>query len=71
MPGPQHTPAAARNPSPRIAGGTLGGLGFMSGRPGPSGLIPQGDAFYLWILVGLEVLAISWLRSAFKRHHGG
>lgn len=71
-----HTPAAARNPSPRIAGGTFGGLmpGARSGRRtsgGPSSLVPQGDALYLWGLVLLELLAIGWLRSAFKRYHGG
>ncbi len=67
--GQQHTPAAPRNPSPRIAGGTLGGL---MGRPGAApALVPQGDAAYLWALVILEVLAIGWLRSAFKRYHGG
>lgn len=67
--GQQHTPAAPRNPSPRLAGGTLGGL--MQGRPGPSNIVPQGDAAYLWALVLLELLAIGWLRSAFKRYHGG
>ncbi len=65
--GQQHTPAAPRNPSPRIAGGTLGGIG----RPGMPALVPQGDAAYLWALVLLEALAIGWLRSAFKRYHGG
>jgi predicted lipid-binding transport protein (Tim44 family) len=69
-----HTPAAARNPSPRVAGGTFGGLmgGMTSGRrTGPPSLLPQGDALYLWGLVILELLAIGWLRSAFKRYHGG
>lgn len=61
-----HTPAAARNPSPRIAGGTLGGL-----RASPPPIVPTGDAAYLWGLVLLELLAIGWLRSAFKRYHGG
>lgn len=66
--GQQHTPAATRNPSPRIAGGTLGGL--MAGRPAPA-LAPQGDAAYLWALIALELLAIVWLRKSFKRYHGG
>jgi len=64
----QHTPAAPRNPSPRIAGGTLGGL---MPRPGMPAVVPQGDAAYLWMLVLLEVAAIAWLRKTFKRYHGG
>lgn len=68
--GQQHTPAATRNPSPRIAGGTLGGIlsrpGMSSGR-----FAPQGDTIYLWTLVALELLGIVWLRKAFKRYHGG
>jgi len=66
--GQQHTPAATRNPSPRILGGTPGGLRQSPGMPN---LVPQGDAAYLWALVLLEALAIGWLRSAFKRYHGG
>lgn len=61
--------------SVHLGGGTPGGLGFGSGRQGRpsvlSGLIPTGDAAYLWALVILELLAIGWLRSAFKRYHGG
>jgi hypothetical protein len=30
-----------------------------------------GDEHYLWILVILEVVAIGWLRHAFRRRHGG
>lgn len=58
-----------------LGGGTPGGMGYGPGRQArPSivqGLIPSGDAAYLWALVLLEVLAIGWLRSAFKRYHGG
>lgn len=66
---PSHSPAMPRNlgTGNGPTGGTLGGLG----RLGAGGLVPQGDAAYLWVLVALEVLAIAWLRSAFKRYHGG
>ena len=68
MNGPAHSPAMPRNlGTGGPTGGTLGGRG----RLGASGLIPQGDAAYLWVLVALELLAISWLRTAFKRYHGG
>jgi hypothetical protein len=67
-PGPQHTPAMTRNLGIGFGGGTPGGQ--MAGR-GAASLVPQGDAAYLWVLVILEVLAISWLRQAFKRYHGG
>ena len=30
-----------------------------------------GDELYLWILVASELLAIAWLRRAFRRTHGG
>lgn len=63
-----HSPAGARNLGVGFGGGTPGGV---SRRAGPSSAIPQGDAAYLWALVILEVLAIGWLRSAFKRYHGG
>lgn len=71
-----HTPAATRNPSPRVAGGTLGGLmGPFSGSGRKTGgapsMLPQGDALYLWGLVAAELLAIAWLRNGFKRYHGG
>ena len=51
--------------------GTQGGVRQAVGsRPG-SRPVQLGDEMYLWILVGLEVGAIAWLRSAFRRHHGG
>jgi type VI protein secretion system component VasA len=30
-----------------------------------------GEEVYLWALVIAEALAIGWLRTAFKRSHGG
>jgi hypothetical protein len=30
-----------------------------------------GDEQYLWILILLEIVAMSWLRQAFRRRHGG
>jgi len=30
-----------------------------------------GDEQYLWILIGLEIVAMGWLRQAFRRRHGG
>ena len=69
MNGPAHSPAMPRNLG---TGGPTGGTpGGYNRRLGASGLVPQGDAAYLWGLVVLEVLAIGWLRSAFKRYHGG
>ena len=69
MAGPAHSPAMPRNlGTGGPTGGTLGGFGRLGAG---GGLIPQGDALYLWVLVILEVLAISWLRTAFKRYHGG
>lgn len=66
---PSHSPAMPRNlGAGGPTGGTLGGRGRLGAA---SGLVPQGDAAYLWVLVILEVLAISWLRTAFKRYHGG
>jgi len=51
--------------------GTLGGPAAAIGpRPGKR-LTIMGDEVYLWILVGIEVAAISFLRSAFSRYHGG
>jgi hypothetical protein len=69
-----------RNRGVPMAGGTLGGLppsggGRSSGRrPSfslPSSFLPSGDTAYLWGLIAAEVLAIAWLRKAFKRYHGG
>jgi hypothetical protein len=51
--------------------GTLGGIRTaVGGRPG-SRSMPMGDEVYLWILLALEVGAISWLRATFSRYHGG
>lgn len=51
--------------------GTLGGVVQGIGtRPGRMQL-RIGDEGYLWALIALEVGAIAWLRSAFRRHHGG
>ena len=59
-------PSSAAN-----AQGTLGGVrGVVGTAPGRMQL-RIGDEGYLWILVALEVAAIAWLRSAFRRHHGG
>ena len=50
--------------------GTLGGKARVGVRPG--GIPLQiGDEGYLWVLVALEVLAITWGRRYFRRFHGG
>ena len=60
------TPLGGQGPQ-----GTLGGIKSAIGaRPG-SVPIKLGDEVYLWILVLVEVGLIAWLRSTFKRHHGG
>lgn len=53
-----------------LAGGTLGGKSAMGRKPGRY-QTKLGDEHYLWILVILEVVAIGWLRHAFRRRHGG
>jgi hypothetical protein len=46
-------------------------------RPAASSLRPGrmqlrlGEEAYLWLLVGVEVLTLAWLRHAFRRSHGG
>jgi hypothetical protein len=50
-----------------MAGGLRAGIGTRPGRM----QVQLGDEAYLWVLVLLEVGAIAWLRSAFRRHHGG
>lgn len=58
-------------PGPGVQG-TMGGPSPAVGpRPGKRLPMPMGDEMYLWILVGLEVLSISMLRSMFSRYHGG
>jgi hypothetical protein len=53
-----------------MTGGTLGGVKMSSGgRPGLK--MQAGDEMYLWVLVILEVLLMSFLRNSFRRHHGG
>lgn len=64
--GGQGVPPASVGPP----GGTLGGKSAIGRKPGRSGM-KLGDEQYLWILVFLEVGAIAWLRSAFRRRHGG
>lgn len=66
----RHSPAGARNLGVGN-GGTGGTLGGKMRSPGAGSIIPAGDAAYLWALIALEVLAIGWLRQAFKRYHGG
>lgn len=57
-------------PQPGVQG-TLGGPAPAVGsRPGKRNM-QLGDEVYLWILLALEIGAISWLRSAFSRYHGG
>jgi hypothetical protein len=64
--------AAGQNGPAGQSQGTLGGImqNAMGAKPGAraSGL---GDAGYLWVLIALEVSAIAWLRTSFKRRHGG
>lgn len=57
-------------PGPGVQG-TMGGPAPAVG-PRPGKRYPAfGDEVYLWVLIGLEVGAIAFLRSAFKRYHGG
>jgi hypothetical protein len=42
-------------------------LGLRTGRM----QVRLGEEAYLWLLVGLEVLSLAWLRHAFRRSHGG
>lgn len=51
-------------------GGTLGGKSAIGRRPGRYQM-KLGDEQYLWLLIGLEILATVWLRHAFRRRHGG
>lgn len=55
------------------AQGTLGGTAKKSAGGTKPGMrqLAIGDAGYLWLLVGLEVATIAYLRQAFRRHHGG
>lgn len=48
-------------------GGTRTAVGS---RPG-SRPVKLGDEVYLWILVAVEVGLMGWLRSSFRKHHGG
>lgn len=65
------------NQKPRTGGvgptatqGTPGGKASVGARPG--GIpIQIGDEGYLWILVFIEVILISWGRRYFRRFHGG
>lgn len=65
--------------SPRTYGGGVGHAptGMLGGVKQAVGSAPGrkplmlGDEMYLWILVLLEVGAITWARSAFSRYHGG
>lgn len=57
-------------PGPGVQG-TMGGPAPAVGARIGSRTVKLGDEVYLWILVGVEVAAISWLRSAFSRYHGG
>ena len=50
--------AATVSPTPRAARGRRRAIGFT-------------DAHYLWLLVGLEVLAHVALRHWSRSHHGG
>lgn len=61
---------SASNPNVSSAhnAGTPGGP--ASRRPGRPQLM-VGDEMYLWVLVGLEVLATVILRKNFRRYHGG
>jgi hypothetical protein len=56
------TSAHAAPSSPRLR------LGRLS--PGRM-QVRLGEEAYLWLLVGLEVLSLAWLRHAFRRSHGG
>jgi hypothetical protein len=56
------------SPSPQPGAGTrVGGRG--QGKLIGGGLQP--DTFYLWTLLGLELLATALLRQWSRNHHGG
>jgi hypothetical protein len=60
---------ASSNPTPSgIPQGSPGGR--MGMRPGRRRLM-VGDEVYLWLVLGLEVAAMGFLRNHFRRYHGG
>lgn len=65
-------------PALRQAKGGAGAQGTQGGRPiamgsapGTAFSTPLGDVGYLWVLIGVEVAVIGYLRRAFRRYHGG
>jgi hypothetical protein len=61
--------AATSNARPSgIPQGTPGGKAH---RPGLRQPVAVGEEMYLWILVFIEVGVIAWMRSYFRRYHGG
>lgn len=63
-----------------MAVGTRGRMGASKSSPEPGNTsgtpvgrrdVVLGDEVYLWLLVGVEVLAIAYFRSALSRYHGG
>jgi hypothetical protein len=52
---------------------TPGGPGLRSGGRGKGSVLgaDHADAFYLWVLIGLELVATAFLRNWSRHHHGG
>lgn len=52
--------------------GTMGGTGrAAAATPGGRLLGLVDEVTYLWVLVGLEVGALAYMRKHFRRYHGG
>jgi len=52
--------------------GTPGGQTKMAASRVMGGkLSSSSPVFYLWLLVGIEVVLMGWLRHSFRRYHGG
>jgi hypothetical protein len=63
----RRTPTAAGTPQ----GGNGGAGSTATNRAGMMAGQVGGVTMYLWVLVGIEVLLMGYLRSTFRRDHGG
>lgn len=63
------TTAPANTQATGNSGPRAGGRG--RGKTGGAGAGVHPDAFYLWVLVGLELVATVALRNWSRHHHGG
>jgi hypothetical protein len=50
-------------------GGTPGGVRATGSKPGMK--MNAGDEVYLWAMVLIEILVMTFLRNNFRQHHGG